>query len=42
MRENEVRVKKLDIKWEKNRGRDIPFAPWYAVFHGVRINDHHA
>jgi len=32
---------KLNIKWEKDRGKDVASAPWYNVFHGDRINDHH-
>ena len=35
------KAQKLNIKWMKDRGKDIPSAPWYAVFHGDRINDHH-
>mgnify|MGYP003601619021 CR=1 FL=1 len=30
------------IKWNKDRGTDVSSAPWYKVFHGERINDHHA
>lgn len=29
------------IKWEKDRGKDVPSAPWYKLFKGDRINDHH-
>jgi hypothetical protein len=29
------------IKWTKDRGNDAPSAPWYPVFKGERINDHH-
>jgi hypothetical protein len=29
------------IKWDKDRGKDVPSAPWYKVFNGDRINDHH-
>ncbi len=29
------------IKWTKDRGADTPSAPWYPVFKGERINDHH-
>jgi hypothetical protein len=29
------------IKWTKDRGNDVPSAPWYPVFKGERINDHH-
>lgn len=32
---------KLNIKWEKDRGKDVASAPWFAVFKGERINDHH-
>ncbi|MBR8283940.1 Eco57I restriction-modification methylase domain-containing protein [Burkholderia vietnamiensis] len=32
---------KLNISWDKDRGRDVESAPWYEVFNGVRINDHH-
>ncbi len=32
---------KLNIKWEKDRGKDVESAPWFAVFGGDRINDHH-
>jgi hypothetical protein len=29
------------INWNKDRGKDVPSAPWYKVFKGERINDHH-
>ncbi len=32
---------KLNVKWGKDRGKDVETAPWYAVFDGERINDHH-
>ncbi len=32
---------KPNIKWNKDRGRDVQSAPWYHVFKGDRINDHH-
>ena len=32
---------KPNIKWNKNRGKDVESAPWYHVFKGDRINDHH-
>ena len=32
---------KPNIKWNKDRGRDVESAPWYHVFNGDRINDHH-
>ncbi|SAK86119.1 Eco57I restriction-modification methylase domain-containing protein [Caballeronia ptereochthonis] len=32
---------KLNISWEKDRGKDVESAPWYPVFKGERINDHH-
>ena len=35
------KAQKLNIKRGKDRGKDVASAPWYAVFHGDRINDHH-
>lgn len=32
---------KPNIKWNKDRGKDVESAPWYHVFKGDRINDHH-
>ena len=32
---------KPNIKWNKDRGKDVESAPWYQVFNGDRINDHH-
>lgn len=32
---------KPNIKWDKDRGRDVESAPWFATFQGDRINDHH-
>ena len=32
---------KPNIKWEKDRGKDVASAPWYARFQGERINDVH-
>jgi hypothetical protein len=38
---------KLNIKWAKDRGNDVPSAPWYTLGlnygenEGARINDHH-
>ncbi len=38
---------KLGIKWEADRGKDVPSAPWYALGpqygepEGTRINHHH-
>jgi hypothetical protein len=32
---------KPNIKWSKDRGKDAEFAPWYHLFKGDRINDHH-
>ncbi|MDZ4252609.1 MAG: hypothetical protein U1A72_08545, partial [Sulfuritalea sp.] len=38
---------KLGIKWETDRGKDVPSAPWfklgpqYGEPEGTRINDHH-
>lgn len=35
------RKPKLNITWDKDRGKDVESAPWFAVFKGDRINDHH-
>ncbi len=32
---------KLNITWDKHRGKDVESAPWYKVFKGDRINDYH-
>jgi hypothetical protein len=32
---------KLKITWDKDRGKDVESAPWFKVFGGDRINDHH-
>ncbi|CDM25193.1 Type II restriction enzyme, methylase subunits [Castellaniella defragrans 65Phen] len=32
---------KLNITWQKDRGKDVESAPWYPVFKGDRINDYH-
>ncbi|WP_250514396.1 BREX-1 system adenine-specific DNA-methyltransferase PglX [Caballeronia sp. INDeC2] len=32
---------KLNINWDKDRGKDVESAPWYQVFKGERVNDHH-
>ena len=32
---------KPNIKWNKDRGKDLESAPWYHLFNGLRINDHH-
>jgi len=32
---------KLNITWDKDRGKDVESAPWFKVFNGDRINDHH-
>ena len=32
---------KPNIHWKKDRGKDVASAPWYPVFKGERINDHH-
>jgi hypothetical protein len=32
---------KLNITWDKDRGKDVESAPWFKVFTGDRINDHH-
>ena len=30
-----------NIKWDKDRGKDVESIPWYELFKGERINDHH-
>jgi len=32
---------KLNITWDKDRGKDVESAPWFHKFAGDRINDHH-
>ena len=32
---------KLNITWDKDRGKDVASAPWFKVFKGDRINDYH-
>lgn len=32
---------KPNVKWTKDRGKDVAFAPWFDTFEGDRINDHH-
>lgn len=32
---------KLNVTWDKDRGKDVESAPWFKVFKGDRINDHH-
>jgi hypothetical protein len=32
---------KPNIKWTKDRGKDVVSAPWYHLFKGDRINEHH-
>jgi len=32
---------KPNIHWNKDRGKDVESAPWYPLFKGERINDHH-
>jgi hypothetical protein len=32
---------KLNITWDKDRGKDVENAPWFKVHKGERINDHH-
>ncbi|MDD3536094.1 MAG: N-6 DNA methylase [Candidatus Cloacimonetes bacterium] len=31
----------LNINWDKDRGKDVPSAPWYHLDKGNRINDRH-
>ena len=32
---------KPNINWNKDRGKDVESAPWFKLFGGDRINDHH-
>jgi len=32
---------KPNVKWGKDRGKDVESSPWYQLFKGDRINDHH-
>ena len=32
---------KPNINWETDRGKDVESTPWYHLFNGDRINDHH-
>ena len=32
---------KLNITWDKDRGKDVESAPWFHTFKGERINSHH-
>ena len=32
---------KPNIHWKKDRGKDVESAPWFHLFNGERINDHH-
>lgn len=32
---------KLNITWDKDRGKDVESAPWFKTFGGDRINHHH-
>jgi hypothetical protein len=32
---------KSNIDWKKDRGKDVESAPWFHLFNGDRINDHH-
>ncbi|HDR14881.1 MAG TPA: SAM-dependent DNA methyltransferase [Desulfobacteraceae bacterium] len=32
---------KPNINWNTDRGKDVESAPWYHLFKGDRINDHH-
>jgi hypothetical protein len=36
-----IRKPKLNISWDKDRGKDVESSPWFKVFKGERINDHH-
>jgi hypothetical protein len=30
-----------NVRWDTDRGKDVESTPWYAIFNGDRINDHH-
>jgi hypothetical protein len=32
---------KLNVLWSRERGKDIESDPWFKIFYGERINDHH-
>ena len=32
---------KLNISWDRDRGNDLKNTPWYEIFAGERVNDHH-
>mgnify|MGYP000971811568 CR=1 FL=1 len=32
---------KLNVTWDKDRGKDVESAPWFHKYKGDRINDHH-
>ena len=32
---------KPNINWNRDGGKDVESAPWYHLFNGLRINDHH-
>lgn len=32
---------KLNVSWDKDRGKDVESAPWFHKFKGDRMNDHH-
>jgi hypothetical protein len=36
-----VMRKDPNVNWKKDRGADPASAPWFKVFNGDRINDHH-
>jgi len=38
--ERDPKTKQLKF-WKKDRGKDVETAPWYLIFSGERINDHH-
>ena len=32
---------KPNVHWKSDRGQDVQSAPWYGMFQGERVNDHH-
>jgi hypothetical protein len=39
--EADILRKKPHINWNKDKGRETESAPWFHLFKGDRINDHH-
>ena len=39
--EADILRRKPNLKWNNDKGRDPESAPWFHLFKGDRINDHH-